>query len=48
LPIIKSKWLDSKSPEERQELFKKVRIIAPEFKEIAIQDAKGKYARRMF
>ena len=29
-----SKWLDSKSPEERQELFKKARAIAPEFKEL--------------
>jgi len=29
-----SKWLDSNSPEERQELFKKARTIAPEFKEL--------------
>ena len=29
-----SRWLDSKSQEERQDLLKKARIVAPEFKKL--------------
>ena len=43
-----SHWLDSKSVEEKQDLLKKARSLAPEFKQLYIQVVKRKIVRRAF